>query len=94
ELDAQAGATVDQLATVLIESGADAVIDVHSFDGDAVDARVELSVNRAQTIGQRLLAAGVSAEQLRLHGGTSSQFRDEGRVCRVVVSVLQPPDQS
>lgn len=94
ELGPEAGTTVDQLATVLIESGADAVIDVHSFDGESVEERVELSVTRAQAIGRRLLAAGVSSDQLRLHGGTSSQFRDEDRVCRVVVSVLQPPDQS
>lgn len=94
ELGPQASATVDQLATILIESGAHAVIDVHSFDGDAVTARVDLSVLRARAIGLRLVAAGIPQDRVHLHGGTSSQFRDEDRVCRIVVTVLQPPDQS
>lgn len=94
DLGQEAATTIDQLAAVLIESGATAVIDVHSFDGVEVEERVDLSVARAQTIGQRLLGAGVPANQLRLHGGTSAQFRGEDRICRVVVTALQPPDRS
>lgn len=94
DLGPEAAAIVDELANLLIESEATAIIDVHSFDGVEIQERVELSVTRAQTIGQRLLGAGVPTSQLRLHGGTSSQFRGEDRICRVVVTVLQPPDRS
>ncbi|MEM9564064.1 MAG: OmpA family protein [Actinomycetota bacterium] len=94
DLDDATTGIVDELAAVIVASGAEAVIDVQSFDGFDTAAEVDLSVRRAQAIGQRLLAAGVPADRLRLHGGATPQFRAEDGNCRVVVTLIQPPTRS
>jgi outer membrane protein OmpA-like peptidoglycan-associated protein len=90
QLAGDGDAVITALGALIVESGSDAVIDVHSYDGSGPSASVDLSVVRAQAIGQRLVELGVPVERLHLHGGASPQFRSEDRTGRIVVTLLPP----
>ena len=90
QLTPASAAVVEQLGALLIETGAEAVIDVQSFDGSDRQTSVDLSVARARAVGQLLLDGGVPGDRLRLHGGASPQFRDTGRSSRLVVTLIEP----